>query len=46
MVNGMICHAQLQSDLFASAGMFDFEYNYPNVYVAFCLEVYNMYLDK
>jgi hypothetical protein len=30
MVNGMIYDAQIGLNLFASAGMHDFEYSYPN----------------
>ena len=37
MVHGMIYDAQIRLNLFASASMFDFEYNYPNVFVVFCL---------
>jgi hypothetical protein len=37
MVNGMIYDAQIGLNLFASAGMHDFEYCYPNGFVVFCL---------
>jgi hypothetical protein len=33
MVNGMIYDAQIGLNLFASAGMHDFEYCYPNGFV-------------
>ena len=37
MVHGMMYDAQIRLNLFASAGMHDFEYNYPNGFVVFCL---------